>query len=159
MSDFRIGHGYDIHRLVPDRKLMIGGVLIDFELGLEGHSDADVAAHAIMDALLGAAALGDIGTHFPDTDPAFRDADSIELLGIIAGKIEKAGFSVGNVDVTIMAERPRMASYIDEMRKNIAAALGITIDRVSVKATSSEKIGAIGRGEGIAALATALLRK
>jgi 2-C-methyl-D-erythritol 2,4-cyclodiphosphate synthase len=158
MTDFRIGHGYDIHRLVPNRKLIIGGVHIESELGLDGHSDADVAVHAVMDALLGAASLGDIGTHFPDTDPEYSGADSIELLKITGSMIEKAGYSVGNIDVTIVAENPRMAPYIGRMRENIAGALGITINHVSVKATSSEKIGVIGRGEGIGAMATALLR-
>jgi len=159
MSDFKIGLGYDIHRLVEDRKLILGGVEIDHELGLDGHSDADAVIHAVIDALLGAAAMGDIGRHFPDTDPAYKDADSSELLRMTRDKIAAEGYSVGNIDVTIIVETPKMVPYIQKMRTNIARAAGIPYEHVSVKATSNEKIGSIGRGEGIAAMAVALLRK
>ncbi len=159
MSDIRIGQGYDVHRLVSGRKLILGGVEIEYELGLDGHSDADVVVHAVIDALLGAAAMGDIGFHFPDTDPAYKNADSIELLRSTRGKIETAGYFIGNIDVTVIVEKPKMAPYVEQMRKNIADAAGISFEQVSVKATTNENIGSIGRGEGIAALAVALLRK
>ncbi|MEE9553525.1 MAG: 2-C-methyl-D-erythritol 2,4-cyclodiphosphate synthase [candidate division Zixibacteria bacterium] len=155
----RIGQGYDVHRLVSGRKLILGGVEIEYELGLDGHSDADVVVHAVIDALLGAAAMGDIGFHFPDTDPAYKNADSIELLRSTRGKIETAGYFIGNIDVTVIVEKPKMAPYVEQMRKNIADAAGISFEQVSVKATTNENIGSIGRGEGIAALAVALLRK
>ena len=159
MSDYRIGQGYDVHRLIPGRKLILGGVEIDHDLGLDGHSDADVVTHAVIDALLGAAAMGDIGFHFPDTDPAFENADSIELLRSTGGKIAAGGYSIGNIDVTVIVEKPKLAPYIKMMRKKIADAVGIPFESVSVKATTNEMIGSIGRGEGIAALAVALLRK
>lgn len=159
MIDYRIGQGYDIHRLIPGRKLILGGAEIEHDLGLDGHSDADVVTHAVIDALLGAAAMGDIGFHFPDTDPAFKNADSMELLRSTGGKIAIGGYSIGNIDVTVIVEKPKLAPYIEKIRGNIADAIGISFESVSVKATTNEKIGAIGRGEGIAALAVALLRK
>jgi len=159
MSEVRIGLGYDIHRLAPDRKLILGGVEIDYELGLDGHSDADAVVHAVIDALLGAAAMGDIGRHFPDTDPAYRDSDSIELLKATRQKIEGEGYSIGNIDVTIVVQKPMMAPHIQKMRKNISKAAGIAFENVSVKAKTGEKIGAIGREEGIAAMAVALITK
>ncbi len=159
MKTCRIGQGYDIHRLVEGRKLVLAGVEIPFEKGLEGHSDADVAAHAVMDSLLGAAALQDIGAHFPDTDPVYKNADSMKLMEKIKEKIKQKGFSIGNVDVTIIAELPRLAPYINEMKSNIARALEISPDNISVKATTNEKLDAIGKGEGMAALAVSLLYK
>ena len=159
MKTCRIGQGYDIHRLVEGRKLVLAGVEIPFEKGLEGHSDADVAAHAVMDSLLGAAALLDIGAHFPDTDPVYKNADSMKLMEKIKEKIKQKGFSIGNVDVTIIAELPRLAPYINEMKSNIARALEISPDNISVKATTNEKLDAIGKGEGMAALAVSLLYK
>jgi 2-C-methyl-D-erythritol 2,4-cyclodiphosphate synthase len=155
----RIGQGYDIHRLAEGRKLILAGVEIPFEKGLEGHSDADVAAHAIMDSLLGAAALPDIGAHFPDTDPAYKNADSMKLMEKVKEKIRQKGFSIGNIDITIIAERPRLAPYIEKMKANIAHALEIAPDNASVKATTNEKLGVIGKGEGVAALAVSLLYK
>lgn len=157
MNKIRIGLGYDIHRLVSARKLILGGVEIPFDLGLDGHSDADVVAHAIIDALLGAASLGDIGLHFPDDDPAYKDADSIELLKKTRVMVEEKGFAVGNIDVTIIAENPKLAPYILKMKRKVAEAAGISPDDLSIKATTNEKIGAIGRGEGIAAFSVALL--
>lgn len=159
MSEYRIGQGYDVHRLIPGRKLILGGVEIEHDLGLDGHSDADVVTHAVIDALLGAAAMGDIGFHFPDTDPAFKNADSMELLRSTGGKITAGGYSIGNIDITVIVEIPKLAPYIKMMRKKIADAVGIPIESVSVKATTNETLGSIGRGEGIAALAVALLRK
>jgi len=153
----RIGQGFDVHRLVVGRKLIVGGVAIPFEKGLEGHSDADVLIHAVCDALLGAAALGDIGRHFPDTDPKYKNADSRMLLREVAGKLKQAGFSVANVDATLIAQAPRMAPHISAMVANIAADLGIGSGQVNVKAKTAERLGAIGRGEGIAAEAIALL--
>ena len=153
----RIGQGYDIHALVAGRRLVIGGVAIPFEKGLAGHSDADVLIHAVCDALLGAAALGDIGTHFPDTDPAYQNADSRTLLRHVAVKVRGVGFAIANVDATILAEAPRMAPHIGAMISNLAADLGVPADRISVKAKTAEHLGAIGRGEGIAAEAIALL--
>lgn len=159
MSEYRIGQGYDVHRLIPGRKLILGGVEIEHGLGLDGHSDADVVTHAVIDALLGAAAMGDIGFHFPDTDPAFKNADSIGLLKVTLDKIEDAGYSIGNIDVTVIVEKPKLAPYIKMMRNKIADTVGIPFQSVSVKAKTNETIGSIGRGEGIAALAVALLRK
>jgi 2-C-methyl-D-erythritol 2,4-cyclodiphosphate synthase len=159
LNIYRIGQGYDIHRLVENRKLVLAGVEIPFEKGLDGHSDADVAAHAIMDSLLGAAALPDIGSQFPDTDPVYENADSMKLMGEVKKKIKKKGFSVSNIDVTIIAQLPRLAPYTDKMKNNIAHVLDISSDNVSVKATTNEKLGAIGKGEGIAALAVSLLYK
>jgi 2-C-methyl-D-erythritol 2,4-cyclodiphosphate synthase len=153
----RIGIGYDAHRLVEGRPLIIGGVSIPFGKGLEGHSDADVLAHAIMDALLGASAMGDIGMHFPDTDPAYAGADSMKLLQEVGKKLRGAGYTVINIDGIIIAQQPRMAEHIPRMRENIARALGLDMSRVSVKATTTEGMGFPGRGEGIAAQAAVLL--
>ena len=153
----RIGYGYDVHRLVEERALVLGGVTIPWEKGLLGHSDADVLLHALMDALLGAAALGDIGLLFPDSDPRYRGIDSRKLLRQVAVCLEREGYAVGNVDVTLVAQRPKIAPYIPDMRANIAADLGISITRVSVKATTEERLGFTGREEGMAAHAVALL--
>lgn len=154
---YRIGNGFDVHRLVEGRELIICGVKLPFHLGLLGHSDADVALHALSDALLGAAALGDIGHLFPDTDPAYAGADSRVLLRKVVKTIEEKGLSVVNVDVTIIAQAPKMAPHIAQMRQNIADDIHIPIERVSVKATTTERLGFTGRGEGIAAQASALL--
>lgn len=156
---FRIGSGFDVHKLVEDRKCIICGVDIPYSKGLLGHSDADVALHALMDALLGAAALGDIGKHFPDTDPRFAGADSMKLTEYVVGLLEAKGWSVNNVDVTIIAQAPKMAPHIENMRKNIARVLKVYLDQVNVKATTTEKLGFTGRGEGIAAEAVASLIK
>lgn len=153
----RIGQGYDVHKLVEGRDCIICGVNIPYEKGLLGHSDADVALHALSDALLGAAALGDIGKHFPDTDERFKGADSRVLLREVVRMIEGKGYKVGNVDVTIVAQRPKMSPHIEQMRANIAADLKVSIDAVNVKATTTEKLGFEGRGEGISATAVALL--
>ena len=157
--DMRIGHGFDVHCLTEGRKLILCGVEIPFEKGLLGHSDADVAAHAVTDALLGAAALGDIGQHFPDTDEAFRGADSLQLLHRAAEMVYHKDFTVSNIDVTIIAQRPKLMAFIPQMKENLAKALGISADRVNVKATTTEKLGFTGRGEGIAAEAVCLLKK
>ena len=154
---FRIGHGYDVHRLVENRKLILGGKEIEYEFGLLGHSDADVLVHAICDALLGALALGDIGKHFPDTDPAFEGADSIVLLKKCVELIGEKGYVVGNIDSTVIAQRPKLAPYIAEMRNNIADACRISPDRVSVKATTEEGLGFTGEKLGISAHAVALV--
>ena len=154
----RIGHGYDVHRLVEGRKLILCGVEIPYEKGLLGHSDADVALHALSDALLGAAALGDIGKHFPDTDEKYKGADSRVLLREVVKKITDREFAVENIDLTIVAQRPKLAGYIEQMRENIAADLDIDLSCVSVKATTTEKLGFEGRGEGISATAVVLLR-
>lgn len=153
----RIGMGYDVHRLVEDRKLIIGGVDIPYEKGLLGHSDADVLLHAISDALLGAAALGDIGKHFPDTDPEYKGADSLKLLSLVGEMLEKEGYLIQNIDATIIAQAPKMRPHIDSMRRNIADALGIDIMQVSVKATTEEGLGFTGKGEGIASQAICML--
>ena len=153
----RIGQGFDVHQLVAGRKLIMGGVDIPYEKGLLGHSDADVLLHAICDAILGAAALGDIGKHFADTDAKYKDIDSRLLLREVAGKIKEAGFRVGNVDATIIAQAPKMAPHIPQMIANIAADLGIALNAVNVKATTTEHLGYAGRGEGIGAQAVALL--
>ncbi len=153
----RIGHGYDVHRLVEGRKLILGGVEIPFEKGLLGHSDADVLAHAVMDALLGAAALGDIGKLFPDSDPAYAGADSLVLLRRVAEVLAEHGYGIGNVDATVLAQRPKLAPYIPEMRERLAAAMGVGPGQVSVKATTEEGLGFTGTGEGIAAHAVALI--
>ncbi len=153
----RIGTGYDVHKLVEGRKLILGGVEIPFEKGLLGHSDADVLTHAIMDSLLGAAALGDIGQHFPDTDARYAGADSIALLREVRRILAEAGYSVGNVDATLICQRPKLARFLPKMRENIAVALGIDVGQVSVKATTEEHLGFTGRGEGISAQAVALL--
>jgi 2-C-methyl-D-erythritol 2,4-cyclodiphosphate synthase len=157
MSAMRIGHGFDVHALVPGRKLIVGGVEIPFDRGLEGHSDADVLLHAVTDALLGAAALGDIGRHFPDTDPAHRGADSRALLRAAMAKVSAAGFMVANVDATIIAQAPKMAPHIPAMIRHLAADLGLRPGRVNVKAKTTERLGFTGRGEGIAAEAVVLL--
>lgn len=153
----RIGHGYDVHRFADGRELILGGVEIPYHKGLLGHSDADVLLHAVMDALLGAAALGDIGHHFPDTDPKYKDADSIKLLWDVVGFIKEAGFKVINIDSTICAQEPKLAPYIDEMRENIAVACGLRKSAVSVKATTEEGLGFTGKLEGISATAVCLL--
>lgn len=150
--------GYDVHKLVPDRDLILGGVKISHELGLLGHSDADVLLHSIMDALLGAAALGDIGKHFPDTDPAYKGADSVKLLEHVGRLIREAGYSIENIDATIIAQRPKMRPHIDTMRENIKEALGIELDQINVKATTEEGLGFTGSEEGISAQAICLLR-
>ena len=155
----RIGHGYDVHALVSGRDLILGGVKIPYELGLDGHSDADVLLHAVMDALLGAAALGDIGLHFPDTDVRYKGADSGKLLECVGEKIRAAGFRVGNIDVTMIAQRPKLRPYIDTMKENIAARLGMEADRVNVKATTEEHLGFTGQGQGMACHAVCLLEE
>lgn len=157
--NLRIGHGFDVHRLVKGRKCIIGGVDIPHEMGLDGHSDADVLLHAICDALLGAAALGDIGRHFPDSDPRFRGIDSRELLRQVAGLLGNSGFSAVSIDATVIAEAPRLAPHVDAMRAHIAACTGLPLDSVNVKATTSERLGFTGRGEGIAAEAVCLIRR
>ena len=159
MAELRIGHGYDVHRLTAGRKLILGGVDIPWEEGLLGHSDADVLTHAVMDALLGAAALGDIGRHFPDTDPAYAGADSLKLLDHVIALLEEKGWQVGNVDATILAQKPKLAPYIETMRDNLAARLKIGRDRVNVKATTEERLGFTGAEEGIAAHAVCLLER
>ena len=156
---FRIGSGFDVHKLVENRKCIICGVDIPYSKGLLGHSDADVALHALMDALLGAAALGDIGKHFPDTDPRFAGADSMKLTEHVVKLLEAKGWSVNNVDITIIAQAPKMAPHIENMRKNVASVLKVYLDQVNVKATTTEKLGFTGRGEGIAAEAVASLIK
>ena len=153
----RIGHGYDVHRLIEGRKLILGGVEIPYELGLLGHSDADVLLHAVSDALLGAAGLGDIGRHFPDTDPAYKGADSGKLLAIVGEKITAAGYRVGNIDVTMIAQKPKLKDYIPQMQQNIAASMGIDPSRVNVKATTEEKLGFTGDGSGMSCHAVCLL--
>ena len=159
MTDIRIGHGYDVHRLVPDRKLILGGVDIPHETGLLGHSDADVLLHAISDALLGALSLGDIGKHFPDTDPRYAGADSRVLLRAVVDMIGEMGWKVGNVDATVLAQAPKLAPHITQMRENIAQTLSVSIDRVSVKATTEERLGFTGEKLGIATHAVCLLFK
>ena len=159
MPDFRVGTGFDVHKLVEGRKCIICGVEIPHETGLLGHSDADVALHALMDAILGAAGMGDIGRHFPDTDERFKGADSMKLTELVLGMIKAKGYVVNNVDVTIIAQAPKMAPHIEKMRANIARVLEMDIDRVNVKATTTEKLGFTGRKEGIAAEAVASLVK
>lgn len=155
----RIGHGYDVHRLVEGRDLILGGVKIDYEKGLLGHSDADVLLHAVSDALLGAAGLGDIGRHFPDTDPKYKGADSLMLLREVYRKISEKGFRVGNIDVTMIAQKPKLKDFIPQMQENIAAAVGVAPDRVNVKATTEEKLGFTGTGEGMSCHAVCLLEE
>ena len=155
----RIGHGYDVHKLVPDRELILGGVKIDYELGLLGHSDADVLLHAVSDALLGAAGLGDIGRHFPDTDPQYKGADSLKLLENVAEKVKAAGYRVSNIDVTMIAQRPKLKDHIPQMVLNIAGAVGIDPSRVNVKATTEEKLGFTGEGLGMSCHAVCLLEE
>ena len=153
----RIGHGYDVHALVPGRKLILGGVEIPYELGLDGHSDADVLLHAVMDALLGAAGLGDIGLHFPDTDMCYKGADSRKLLECVGEKIKEAGYKVGNIDVTMIAQRPKLRPFIPRMQENIAETLGIDLEKVNVKATTEEHLGFTGEGKGMSCHAVCLL--
>ena len=155
----RIGHGYDVHKLTEGRKLILGGVDVPYEKGLLGHSDADVLTHAVMDALLGACALGDIGHLFPDTDAAYAGANSMRLLEAVMKLLGQKGIQVGNVDVTVIAQAPKLAPYVSEMRQNLAQRLGVELDRISVKATTEEHLGFTGRGEGIAAHAVCLLRE
>ena len=155
----RIGHGYDVHRLVDGRDLILGGVKIAYEKGLLGHSDADVLLHAVADALLGAAGLGDIGLHFPDTDPQYKGADSMLLLQTVAEKVAAAGYRVGNIDVTMIAQKPKLKDYIPRMRENIARAVGVDPGRVNVKATTEEHLGFTGSGEGMACHAVCLLEE
>ena len=153
----RIGQGYDVHRLVENRALILGGVNIPWEKGLLGHSDADVLVHAVMDALLGAAAMGDIGQHFPDSDPAYAGADSLVLLSHVCRKLREAGFEPVNVDATVIAQRPKLMPHIPRMRQNIASVMGVDISCVNVKATTEERLGFTGREEGMAAMAVALI--
>lgn len=153
----RIGHGYDVHRLVPDRPLILGGVRLDYSLGLEGHSDADVLTHAVMDALLGAAGLGDIGRHFPDTDPAYRGIDSQKLLARVRDLLTARGFRVENIDVTVIAQAPKLAGHIAAMEQTLAATLGVDPSQINIKATTEERLGFTGRGEGISCHAVCLL--
>ena len=155
----RIGHGYDVHRLVEGRDLILGGVKIPYELGLLGHSDADVLLHAVSDALLGAAGMGDIGKHFPDTDPAYKGADSLKLLQIVGEKVTLAGYRISNIDVTMIAQKPKLRPYIQQMEQNIAAALGMDADRVNVKATTEERLGFTGEGLGMSCHAVCLLEE
>ena len=155
----RIGQGYDVHRLAEGRKLILGGVDIPWERGLLGHSDADVLTHAVMDALLGAAGLGDIGTHFPDSDPAYAGADSLKLLEHVAKLLGERGFSIKNVDATVLAQKPKLAPHIPRMRENLARAMGVGPEQVNVKATTEEGLGFTGSGEGMAAHAVALIEK
>lgn len=155
----RIGHGYDVHRLVEGRRLILGGVEVPHVLGLLGHSDADVLTHAVMDALLGAAGLGDIGRHFPDTDPAYAGADSLKLLDHVVELLEAQGWQVGNVDATILAQRPKLAPYLERMRENLSARMKVELGQVNVKATTEEKLGFTGAEEGIAAHVVCLLER
>ena len=159
MQGMRIGHGYDVHRLVEGRRLILGGVDIPWERGLLGHSDADVLTHAVMDALLGAAGLGDIGRHFPDTDPAYAGADSLRLLAHVTALLGERGFTVGNVDATVLAQRPKLAPHIPQMRDNLARVMGVDTSQVNVKATTEESLGFTGSGEGMAAHAVALIER
>ena len=155
----RIGHGYDVHKLVEGRDLILGGVKIEHTLGLLGHSDADVLLHAVSDALLGAAGLGDIGKHFPDTDPQYKGADSLKLLEIVAQKVAEAGYRVSNIDVTMIAQRPKLRPHIEQMERNIAGAVGVDASRINVKATTEEKLGFTGEELGMACHAVCLLEE
>lgn len=155
----RVGHGMDVHKLTEGRKLILCGVEIPYEKGLLGHSDADVAAHALMDALLGAVALGDIGTHFPDSDAEFKDADSMELLERVVVMIEDIGYTLGNADITIVAQAPKLAPYVEQMRENISAVCGVDVSDINVKATTTEGLGFEGQGQGISAHAVAIVYK
>ena len=159
MTKLRVGHGYDVHRLVEGRALILGGVTVPFDRGLLGHSDADVLTHAVMDALLGAAALGDIGKLFPDSDAAYAGADSIALLERVTALLREHGWQVGNVDATVVAQTPKLAPYVPEMRRRLAEAMGLDVDGVSVKATTEERLGFTGSGEGMAAHAVALIKR
>ncbi len=155
----RIGHGYDVHKLVEGRDLILGGVKIPYELGLLGHSDADVLLHAVSDALLGAAGLGDIGKHFPDTDPQYKGADSLKLLEIVAQRVKEAGYRVSNIDVTMIAQKPKLRPHIEQMERNIAVAVGVDVSRINVKATTEEKLGFTGNLEGMSCHAVCLLEE
>ena len=155
----RIGHGYDVHKLVEGRDLILGGVKIEYEKGLLGHSDADVLLHAVSDALLGAAGLGDIGRHFPDTDPRYKGADSLKLLEIVAQRVKAAGYRVSNIDVTMIAQRPKLRPHIEQMERNIALAVGVDVSRINVKATTEEKLGFTGQEQGMACHAVCLLEE
>ena len=155
----RIGHGYDVHKLVEGRDLILGGVKIDHKLGLLGHSDADVLLHAVSDALLGAAGLGDIGRHFPDTDPQYKGADSLKLLAIVGEKVKAVGYRISNIDVTMIAQKPKLKDHIGAMERNIASALNLDVSRVNVKATTEEKLGFTGREEGLSCHAVCLLEE
>ena len=155
----RIGHGYDVHKLVEGRDLILGGVKIEHSLGLLGHSDADVLLHAVSDALLGAAGLGDIGKHFPDTDPKYKGADSLKLLEVVAQRVREAGYRVSNIDVTMIAQKPKLRPHIEKMEQNIAAAVGVDVSRINVKATTEEGLGFTGTGEGMACHAVCLLEE
>ena len=155
----RIGHGYDVHKLVEGRDLIIGGVKIEHKLGLLGHSDADVLLHAVSDALLGAAGLGDIGKHFPDTDPQYKGADSLKLLQIVAQRVAEAGYRVSNIDVTMIAQKPKLRPHIEQMERNIAGAVGIDVSRINVKATTEERLGFTGEELGMACHAVCLLEE
>ena len=159
MTALRIGHGYDVHRLVEGRPLVLGGVTVPYEKGLLGHSDADVLTHAVMDALLGAAALGDIGRHFPDSDEAYRGADSLKLAACVAGLLAQNGYRIVNVDATLIAQRPKIAPYIEQMRANLAASLGVETEQINIKATTEEHLGFTGEGLGMAAHAVCLIEK
>ena len=159
MQGVRIGHGYDVHRLVEGRRLILGGGDVPWERGLLGHSDADVLTHAVMDALLGAAGLGDIGRHFPDTDPAYAGADSLKLLAYVVALLRERGFTVGNVDATVLAQRPKLAPHIPQMRDNLARTMEVGPEQVNVKATTEEGLGFTGSGDGMAAHAVALIEK
>ena len=155
----RIGHGYDVHRLVTERALILGGVQIPYEKGLLGHSDADVLTHAVMDALLGAAGMGDIGRHFPDTDPQYKGISSLKLLSCVAEKLTLAGYKVGNIDVTVIAQAPKLKDYIPQMQANLAGILGVETDQVNVKATTEEHLGFTGDGSGIACHSVCILEQ
>ena len=155
----RIGHGYDVHRLVEGRPLILGGVTIPYEKGLLGHSDADVLLHAVSDALLGAAGLGDIGKHFPDTDPQYKGADSMELLRVVVGRVKEKGYRISNIDVTMIAQKPKLRPHIETMEQNIASTVGVEPDRVNVKATTEEQLGFTGTGEGMRCHAVCLLEE
>ena len=159
MHEVRIGHGYDVHRLVPGRELVLGGVVVPHTSGLLGHSDADVLTHAIMDALLGAAALGDIGMHFPDTDPAYKGADSKVLYKKVVELVQAKGYAIGNIDCTVVAQRPKLMTYIPDMKKTVAQLSGIEEDCVNIKATTEEKMGFTGSGDGMSAMAVCLLKR
>ena len=159
MINFRVGHGYDVHKLTQDRRLILGGVCIPYDLGLLGHSDADVLVHAVMDSLLGAAGLGDIGKHFPDTEEAYKGADSLKLLAHVTELLSSDGYAIGNIDATIIAQKPKLAAYIEQMRKNIADTCGISPEQVNIKATTTEHLGFCGRGEGIASHSVSLIYK
>ena len=159
MTDIRIGHGYDVHRLTEGRRLVLGGVCIPYELGLLGHSDADVLVHAVMDAMLGSVALGDIGRHFPDTDDSYKGVSSMKLLAEVVKLLSAEGYCVSSLDATLILQRPKVAPYIEDMRANIANAIGADLSRVNVKATTEEHLGFTGRGEGVSAHAVVIVKK